>query len=151
MQHLRRWFTFTSMMDFERPQRRRAVHWIMLASVFVNSVGALPTSAQSEASGSRHTSVGESGMTTKTLQMSESEVTEKEMSVSHTSSQVTLCGGACSQYSPNKIDYHDEDVAVFQNIMNETACCDLCVAHNANVAVGENTGNTNTNCTIAVW
>ena len=56
--------------------------------------------------------------------------------------------GSCIHYSPNKFDYHDIDIMVVPNVLNETACCALCTAHNAARPKG---APSSTNCTIAVW
>ena len=54
----------------------------------------------------------------------------------------------CARFSPNKIDYADRDVLVVPNVMNESVCCSLCAAHNAN---RPHDAPASTNCTIAVW
>eukprot|EP00038_Savillea_parva_P010797 m.192856 g.192856 ORF g.192856 m.192856 type:complete len:675 (-) comp18757_c0_seq1:153-2177(-) len=54
----------------------------------------------------------------------------------------------CARFSPNKIDYADSDVLVVPNVMNESVCCSLCAAHNAN---RPHNAPASTNCTIAVW
>ena len=59
------------------------------------------------------------------------------------------CLDGCSKYSPNKIDYHDTDVApVVLDVHNETACCNACREWNAKRPAGSADS---TNCTIAVW